>query len=162
MQITHSQRGFTIIEVMIVTMVIGVLAATVLPAIRQYTIRAKVSEVMLAFSQCVTGVSEAFQSSESSPGANKFGCEFESTDENVKSSQYVWSITTKDDGTIIATLLGFNDLRVDRETVTMAPLDFQGNHGTVGESRITRWRCGSPLDGTTLSTAYLPGSCKGT
>jgi prepilin-type N-terminal cleavage/methylation domain-containing protein len=163
-----SQGGFTIIEVMIVVMVIGVLAAIVLPSVRQYAIRAKVSEVMLAFSHCVTAVSEISQSGEPSPGADNFGCgELVGTpDPAVKLSQYVWYIKTEDDGTITATLLGFGDTRVDTLEITMAPLDFQGKHITIGQSRITQWRCGSTLDGnggkgTTLPPTYLPGSCKG-
>jgi type IV pilus assembly protein PilA len=141
---------------MIVVAIIGIIASIALPNMRSYAIRAKASEVMLAFTHCRTLVSEVFQSGESSPGVDGFGCE--SSD---PVSKYVFSIHTKDDGTIKVTLNGFNDLRVDTREVTMSPLDFAGNHAIVGQSRITQWRCGSPLDGTTLSPLYLPGSCKG-
>ena len=156
MRTTNNQRGFTLIELMIVVAVIGIIASIALPQVRSYTIRAKASEVMLAMTYCRTAISEVFQSGESTPGADNFGCE--SADQVGK---YVLSIHTKSDGTIIATLIGFNDLRVDTHDVTLSPLDFQGNHAVVGQSRVTQWRCGSPLDGTTLSPLYLPGSCKG-
>lgn len=159
MRRTNKQAGFTIIEVMLVTMIIGVLAALVLPSIRVNTVRVKMSEVLLAFGTCRNMVSEIYVAGGESPGANSWGCESVA---GVPVSVYVDSIRTEESGLIKAVLRGFNDLRIDNHDLTLMPLD---NTGTpldgAGGVIVRRWRCGSIADGTDVPSQFLPGSCRG-
>ena len=56
------QQGFTLIELMIVVAIIGILAAIALPAYQDYTVRSKVSELIIGASSPKSLISEAFQS----------------------------------------------------------------------------------------------------
>jgi type IV pilus assembly protein PilA len=70
--VAAAQRGFTLIELMIVVAIIGILAAVAIPAYQDYTIRARNSELILAASAARTCVTEASQLNNAASGA---GCE---------------------------------------------------------------------------------------
>lgn len=157
MRRTNNQAGFTIIEVMLVTMIIGVLASLVLPSVRVETARVKMTEALVVFGTCRNMVTELYNSGGNLPGANNWGCE---TAAGVSGSVYVDSVTTEVDGLIKVSLRGFNDLRIDTHDLTLTPLDNTGNRAVEG-SIVRRWRCGSIADGTSVPPKFLPGTCRG-
>ena len=151
------QQGFTLIELMIVVAIIGILAAVALPAYQDYTVRAKMSEVMLAASACRTSITEIYQSGGSAPGAGNWGCESAGT------SKYVASIVTTVDGKVTVTATGLGGANGN---VTLVPLKDATTPLTAadlanGPQTIFAWRCGSTADQTTVPAKYLPGSCRG-
>ncbi len=62
------QKGFTLIELMIVVAIIGILAAIALPAYQDYTARAKISEVVVQMAAAKTGVAEYYATNGSLTG----------------------------------------------------------------------------------------------
>jgi len=151
----RTNAGFTIIEVMGVIMIMGVLAALVLPTIRVNTVRVKMSEVLIQLSSCRNMISEVYISAGDPPLAGEWGCEVTSG-----ASTYVDSITTNGLGKITASLRGFVDGRLDTKNLTLMPLDNTGSAPGIG-SAVRRWRCGLPADGTDVPPQYLPSSCRG-
>jgi len=150
------QQGFTLIELMIVVAIIGILAAVALPAYQDYTIRAKMSELILAMSACRTSITEVYQSGGTAPLANAWGCE-----SNV-ASKYVQGISTDTNGVVTATVQNISP-SVNTSLVTLAPLvggTTVATSATMGVG-LFGWRCGSSTDGTSVNAKYLPGSCRG-
>ena len=156
MNTQQTQKGFTLIELMIVIAIIGILAAVALPAYSDYTNRAKMSEVILAGSACRTEVTEVIQTGNAM--ASDLGCE-KAPSGGI--SKYVTSVAVNTSGVISvvvpATLVA--------GTVTFTPFDNATSPGalTYGANTgwsdgISEWRCTSTTDGL---LELLPASCKG-
>ncbi len=150
------QKGFTLIELMIVVAIIGILAAVALPAYQQYTLKAKVSEVILAASACRTTISEVYQTSLVAPAVNGWGCE-----SATQTSRYVKSVATDANGVITVTAQNTGETTLDNKTITLTPYGDAGltvalTNASMG-STVAGWKC-SP---GTMAAKWLPGSCRG-
>ena len=155
-----NQHGLTLIELMIVIAIIGILGALALPAYQDYTVRAKVSEMLLAANGCKTAVNEAISSSSDANVSAALPKVCES-----QTSKYVVSVAV--DGNGVITVVGNHDaLRgstsASANAVALTPLqtgDTPINGNTDGGKTISGWRCG-PAGSNGLPVKYLPASCK--
>lgn len=132
------QKGFTLIELMIVVAIIGILAAVALPAYQDYTTRAKVSEVMLAASSARTAIAE-YASTENELPPSTYEVE---NQQSTYVSGVSWNGTT-----VTATAQGTSVAAVDGQTITLTP--------TVTSNGQVTWACSG-----SIPAKFRPSSCR--
>ena len=157
------QKGFTLIELMIVVAIIGILAAIAIPAYQDYTIRSQITEGLNLASDLKAGVAEWYAQEGEWPADETSLGVANATD---KSGKYVTQIAVAD-GTITITFGGQANANIDGETLSLKPL--------VSANDAVVWVCGNAEDpsgaaeastgnsgavATTVVDKYLQASCR--
>ncbi|HEZ5118691.1 TPA: pilin [Neisseria meningitidis] len=161
------QKGFTLIELMIVIAIVGILAAVALPAYQDYTARAQVSEAILLAEGQKSAVTEYYLNHGIWPGGNSSAGVASASDIKGK---YVQSVEVKN-GVVTATMASSN---VNKE--------IQGKKLSLWAKRqdgSVKWFCGQPVtrtatnatnaddvtadaaaNGKKIDTKHLPSTCR--
>ncbi|KAF0807953.1 type IV pilin structural subunit [Alcanivorax xiamenensis] len=144
------QKGFTLIELMIVVAIIGILAAVAIPAYQDYTVRSKVTEGLALAASAKVAVVDGFYSNDMN-GVNSAAAEWAN---KWVATKYVDDITINADDGVITITYSAETPQIDGETIVLTPSIGLAALAAGLEGNID-WACASALS-TTASNRNLP------
>jgi type IV pilus assembly protein PilA len=148
---TKLQKGFTLIELMIVVAIIGILAAIAIPAYQDYTIRAQVSEGLNLAAAAKAAIAESYLNTGAAPATRTAaGMSATATD---TSGKYVTQVQVAN-GVIQVTYGNEANARITGQTLFIAPW--------VTRDGSVVWQCGGADDPTGTSIALMGSAGGGT
>jgi type IV pilus assembly protein PilA len=151
----RKQAGFTLIELIVSVAIVAVLGSIALAQTRDYTRRARISELVMAVGKCKNRVAEGYLTMESVPEAGTWGCE-----SSTPLSAFSGAMQTSSDGAIRIAINNLDGL-VNGQYVYLVPVRGDGQtpmSTTVDLGRpVRQWACGS--DWLPVRNA-LPSNCR--
>lgn len=151
---SRKQAGFTLVELLISMCIAAILGSIAIAQLRDYTRRARVSEVVMATSQCKNAITENYATLDTAPTAGHWGCESSGS-----ATKYAGVVQTSADGNIRVSINNLDGL-FDGHYVYLVPARSTGSAMTtpadLGRSPQA-WICGS--DWQPIRNA-LPANCR--
>jgi type IV pilus assembly protein PilA len=147
----HLEKGFTLIELMIVVAIIGILAAVAIPAYQDYIARSQVSEAVSLMGSGKTPLAEYIADRGTWPAVTDVM--------GNTSGKYTGTITSSGTGTVAGTASTFTLVAIMKTSGVNSAITSQSVMLYTQDSG-KNWTCTGGGSGTALAPKYLPGACR--